>query len=225
MTIKHDDRRQHARYGVFAGNAEITSIMGPKGARKPAERARIINWSRGGVLLRVPSPRRRLLFFKQEPLLGAEDMIKCILRLPPQYTDIDVSAEVVRVERCADDPDQLQVGVNFISIPADRLEAMARLLEPKPRPSVRAPRATSGRQSGRSGRAASQRVSQRVASQDAPPPPRHSGTKSQRLEARTSDRKKSQRKEATASQRLTMRQTETLEIRTSGRQSRVSDRL
>lgn len=214
MSTKQDDRREHARYSVFAGNAEITSIMGPKGSRKPSGRARIVNWSRGGVLLKVPSPRRRLLFFKQEPLLGREDMIKCILRLPPQYNDIDVSAEVVRVERCADDPDQLQVGVNFISIPADRLEAMARLLEPRPKPSVRAPRAsTSGRQSGRSGRAPSQRAS-------AAEPKR-----SQRLEARTSDRKKSQRKEATPSQRLTMRQTETLEVRSSGRQSRVSGRL
>lgn len=213
MSTKQDDRREHARYSVFAGNAEITSIIGPKGTRKPAERARIINWSRGGVLLKVPSPRRRLLFFKQEPLLGREDQIKCVLRLPPQYNDIDVSAEVVRVERCADDPDHLQVGVNFISIPADRLEAMARLLEPSPKPSVRLPRAsTSGRQSGRSGRAPSQRASAE---------PR----RSQRLEARTSDRKKSQRKEATPSQRLTMRQTETLEVRSSGRQSRVSGRL
>lgn len=216
MSTKQDDRREHARYSVFAGNAEITSIMGPKGSRKPSGRARIINWSRGGVLLKVPSPRRRLLFLKQEPLLGREDMIKCILRLPPQYNDIDVSAEVVRVERCADDPDQLQVGVNFISIPADRLEAMARLLEPRPKPSVRMPRAsTSGRQSGRSGRASSQRAS-------AEP------KKSRRLpevEARTSDRAKSQRKEATPSQRLTMRQTETLEVRSSGRQSRVSGRL
>jgi len=225
MSTKHDDRRTHARYSVFAGNAEITSIMGPKGARKSAGRARIINWSRGGVLLKVPSPRRRMLFFKQEPLLGAEDMIKCILRLPPQYTDIDVSAEVVRVERCADDPDQLQVGVNFISIPADRLEAMARLLEPRPKPSVRAPRAssTSGRQkSARSGRATSQRVKTQRLPEAAPS---EAPKKSQRLESRTGDRKKSARKEPSASQRLTMRQTETLEIRTSGRQSRISDRL
>lgn len=217
MSVKQDDRREHARYSVFAGNAEITSILGPKGSRKASGRARIINWSRGGVLLKVPSPRRRMLFFKQEPVVGAADMIKCILRLPPQYSDIDVSAEVVRVERCTDDPDQLQVGVNFISIPADRLEAMARLLEPRPKPSVRAPRAssTSGRQKT-SGRTA--RKSQRLPGPDAEP------RKSQRVEAK-SERTKSARKEPTPSQRLTMRQTETLEVRHSGRQSRVSGRL
>lgn len=190
-----EDRREHARHPVSGGNAEIVAVLGPKGARRrPSDRARIVNWSRGGLLLKVPSPRRRLLFFAQAPVLAAEDQIKCTLRLPPQYNEIDLSAEVVRVERCAEDPDHLHVGLSFLSLAPERIEAMAALLEPKPRPvaSARLERAASGRLGARSGRAPAARRSQRV--------------------------------EAASSQRLSMRQTETLELRSSARHARVSGR-
>lgn len=225
-----DDRRQHARFGVFAGNAQITHVVGPKGERRPSERARILNWSRGGVLLKVPSPRRKLLFFKQDPIVGAEDMIKCVLRLPPLYNDIDVSGEVVRVERCRQEPDHLEVGVSFVSVPAERVEAMAKILEPKPRPSARATRVSGRSQSARSQRVRaagekSQRVeaakNQRV---EAAKSQRVEPKKSQRVDVKSSAPKKSERRsksEPSPSQRLTMRQTETLEIRTSARLGRV----
>lgn len=208
-----DDRREHARFGVSGGNAEITQVTGPRGGRRPTDRARILNWSRGGLLLRLPSPRRRLLFLKQEPALAPQDLIKCTLRLPPQYNDIDVSAEVVRVERCADDPDQIQVGLSFLSVPDDRMQALANLLEPRPKPvSARVAR-TSGRHSGRSQRARSQRVEARTSQ-------RVEKRSSQRLEKRTSQRvekRTSQRLEGTPSQRLSLRQSETLELRNSER--------
>ncbi|MCO5172061.1 MAG: PilZ domain-containing protein [Planctomycetes bacterium] len=191
---RQDDRREHPRHPVSGGNAEIVQVFGPQGARRrPSDRARIVNWSRGGLLLKVPSPRRRLVFFKQPPVLAAEDQLKCTLRLPPQYNDIELSAEVVRVERCVDDPDHVHVALSFLSLPADRVEQMAALLEPKPKVSARVSRGASGRVSARSGRA-----SQRV--------------------------KQSQRVEAASSQRLGMRQTETLELRNSARLSRTSGR-
>lgn len=208
---QHDDRREHARVGVTGGNAEITKVSGPRAGRRPSDRARILNWSRGGLLLRVPSPRRRLLVFKREPALAPQDVIQCTLRLPPQYNEIDVSAEVVRVERCAEDPDQLHVGLSFLSIPPERIEAMARLLEPKPKPvSARVAR-TSGRHGGRS-----QRVEKRSERTAARSSQRVEKRPSQRVEQRTS-----QRLEATPSQRLRLRQSETLELRNSERLSRM----
>jgi hypothetical protein len=205
-----DDRRQHARFGVFAGNAQITHVVGPKGERKPSERARILNWSRGGVLLKVPSPRRKFLLFKQDPIVGAEDMIKCVLRLPPLYSEIDVSGEVVRVERCRQEPDHLEVGVSFVSVPPERVEAMAKLLEPKPKQSSR-----TGRVSGRSGRAMSQRAKSSQGVVEAA-----KSSSAPRLAAPRKSERRS-KPEATASQRLSMHQTETLEIRTSARLGRI----
>lgn len=207
LSQRQEDRREHARHPVSGGNAEIVQVLGPKGARRgPSDRARIVNWSRGGLLLKVPSPRRRLLLFTQPPVLAAEDQVKCTLRLPPQYNDIDLSAEVVRVERCADDPDHLHVGLSFLSLAAERIDAMAALLEPKPRPNVsaRLERAASGRQGARSGRQKSQRA--------------------QATSERTPAARRSQRVEAAPSQRLTMRQSETLELRSSARHARVSGR-
>lgn len=218
MAIGHDDRREHARFGVTGGNAEITQVSGPRGKRRPSDRARILNWSRGGLLLKLPSPRRRLLLFKQEPALAPQDVIKCTLRLPPQYNDIDIAAEVVRVERCADDPDQIQVGLSFMSVAPDRMDAMARLLEPKPKPvSARVSR-TSGRQSGRTQRARSQRTDARTSE-------RVEKRSSQRVERRPSQRleqRPSQRLEGTPSQRLRMHASETLELRSSARLARPS---
>lgn len=155
---KHDDRREHARYSVFAGNAEIKDVIGRKAAVR--DRARIVNWSRGGVLLKVPSPRRKFIFFKQEPIIRQDDLVRCILRLPPQYNDIDIQGSVMRVERDSKDPDLLHVGLSFEGTPADKIEAIAKLLEPK-KPSVRVPAAkTSQRAAAKSARAA--RESQRA---------------------------------------------------------------
>jgi hypothetical protein len=135
------NRRAFPRLGVYSGNAEITRVLGR--GRRPGDRARIVNWSRGGMCLRVSSPRRKLLFWRRDPALFVEDSVTCTLRLAPVYNDIAVEADVVRVERCADDPDVLEVGLRFdAAFPAERLEAIARILEPKPRTtSVRAPRA------------------------------------------------------------------------------------
>jgi hypothetical protein len=146
---KHDDRREHARYAVFAGNAEIREVIG---RRNPRDRARIVNWSRGGLLLKVPSPRRKFIFFKQEPLIREDDLIRCVLRLPPHYNDIDIQGSVMRVERDAKEPDLLQVGVCFDGTAPDKIEAIATLLEPK-KQSTRAPAAKkSQRLSSKSGR-------------------------------------------------------------------------
>lgn len=216
---QHDDRREHARVGVTGGNAEITKVSGPRAGRRPSDRARILNWSRGGLLLRLLSPRRRLLVFKQEPALAPQDVIQCTLRLPPQYNEIDVSAEVVRVERCAEDPDQLHVGLSFLSLPPERMEAMARLLEPRPKPvSARVAR-TSGRHGGRS-----QRVEKRSERTAARTSQRVEKRTSQRVEQRSGQRaeqRSSQRLEATPSQRLRLHQSETLELRNSERLSRM----
>jgi hypothetical protein len=131
MGRKPEDRREHPRLDVFAGNAEITVVMGR--GKKPRERARIVNWSRGGMLLRVSSPRRKLIFFQQPQLLHQDDVIACTLRLPPAYKDIDVKGGIVRVERVEDDPDELFVGVSFdLEATAPRqIEEVAKLLEPK----------------------------------------------------------------------------------------------
>jgi hypothetical protein len=127
------DRREHARHKVFGGNAEIQAVIGR--GRKPQERGRILDWSRTGMRMRVASPQRRFLFQKLDPVLFEDDSVVCTLRLPPSYQDIYVNAEVVRVERPGDDPNQLEVGLRFdlASTPADKIEALAKLLEPRPR--------------------------------------------------------------------------------------------
>ena len=160
------ERRGHVRHEVFGGNAEFTLVRGR--GRKPRERARIVNWSRTGLLLRVPSPRRKLLFFAQPPVLSAMDVIACTLRLPPAYKDLEIKGDVVRVSRVPDDPDELFVGISFDldATPPRQLEELAKLLEPKQltswsqrlpaRPSQRVARSASGRgaKTGTSGRSA-----------------------------------------------------------------------
>lgn len=128
---KSDDRRSHPRHEVLVGNAQITTVRGR--GRTPKGRARILNWSRTGMLLRVPSPRRRFVFFSQSPVLQEMDSIACTLRLPPAYNDVDVKGGVVRVERAADDPDAIDVGIKFDldATPSRQIEAVAKLLEPK----------------------------------------------------------------------------------------------
>jgi len=103
------ERRQHVRQPI-GGNVEVTSVVGVGAG--PEQRGSVVNLSRGGALLRVPSPRRRL-FKKVDACLQVKDSLTCVLRLPPTYHDIEVFAEVVRVSRPADDPDQLLVGLRF----------------------------------------------------------------------------------------------------------------
>jgi hypothetical protein len=191
-----DERREHTRFGVHAGNAEITRLLGPTGARRPRERARIVNWSRGGLLLKVPSPRRRFLLLSAPPIVREQDTLECVLRLPPTYGDIEVSGEVVRVERVPGEPDHLHVGLKFEMTGADKIDAMAALLEPKK--SARLARAASGRHAATSERRARAKSERSPAARE---------RKSQRLER--------------PSQRLNLRQTETLELRSSGRNPRA----
>lgn len=102
------ERREHTRV-VIGGNAHITSVSG---RAAPRERASILNCSRGGALLRLPAPRRR--FFRgTDAALEPQDSLTCVLRVPPVYQEIELFAEVVRVDRLDSDPDALQVGVRF----------------------------------------------------------------------------------------------------------------
>jgi PilZ domain len=78
----------------------------------PDQRASVLNCSRGGVLLRVPSPARAL-FKKLPPVLHPSDSVTCVLRMPPTYQEIEVFAEVVRVTRPRNDQDNLMVGLRF----------------------------------------------------------------------------------------------------------------
>lgn len=128
-----DERRTNERYRVCGGNADIESVIGR--GKKPAERARILNWSRGGLLLKVKSPRRRFLVAKAEPVLWEDDSLTCTLRLPPTYKEIFVTGDVVHVCRASDDPEWLEVGLAFDTdhTPPAKLEALAKMLEPKAR--------------------------------------------------------------------------------------------
>lgn len=185
-----NERRDHVRHRVFGGNAEIQAVIGR--GRKPHERARIVDWSRSGMRLRVPSPRRRFLIQKLAPVLFEDDSIVCTLRLPPAYNDIFVNAEVVRVERAGDDPDQLEVGLRFdiASTPSDKLEALAKLLEPRPR-------STSGRLARVSGRA-SQISRQLAAVPDPGPDPRTSARAARARSTRVERAKSTRARAATA---------------------------
>jgi len=172
-----DDKRQYARFKVGGGNAEIKSVFGR--GRNPGERARVMNWSRGGMLLKVPSPRRRFLIQKLDPVLYENDTVTCTLHLPPKYDDIEVRVEVRHVERDPRNPDLLNVGVAFDEehTPADRLLALARMLEPKAR-------TVSGRLKKIS--ATSERISRRLSSGEIETPQRkkRKSRRSKRVSAR-----------------------------------------
>lgn len=174
---ENDDKRAHARFKVGGGNAEINSVFGR--GRNPNDRARVMNWSRGGMLLKVPSPRRRFLIQKLDPVLYENDTINCTLRLPPKYDDIEVRVEVRHVERDPRNPDLLNVGVAFDEehTPADRLLALARMLEPKAR-------TVSGRLKRIS--ATSERISRRLSSGEIETPKREKrkSRRSKRVSAR-----------------------------------------
>jgi hypothetical protein len=126
------ERRAHSRHKVYGGNAEIESVHGR--GRRPGERARIVNWSRGGFLMKVPSPRRRFVFQKLDPVMYETDTVTCTLRLPPKYADIIVSGDVVYAKRDAKNPDLLEVAVQFDDhTQPTKLAALAHILEPKAR--------------------------------------------------------------------------------------------
>lgn len=127
------ERRDFTRHAVHGGNAEIEAVMGR--GRKPKERARVLDWSQGGLALKVPSPRRRFLFQRQDPVLFEDDSINCTLRLPPNYTEVFVSADVVHVRRDPSDPDSLFVGLRFDleNTPEEKLAALSAILEPRAR--------------------------------------------------------------------------------------------
>lgn len=128
-----NEKRSNERYKVCGGNADIESVIGR--GKKPADRARIMNWSRGGLLLKVRSPRRKFLVAKADPVLWEDDNLTCTLRLPPTYKEIFVTGCVVHVRRAEDDADWLEVGLQFdeVNTPASKLDALAKILEPKAR--------------------------------------------------------------------------------------------
>ncbi|MAZ92327.1 MAG: hypothetical protein CMF76_10255 [Maricaulis sp.] len=141
------ERRQHERWKVHRGHAEITNVAGPGADRCPRGQVRIVDWSRGGICLKIPSPTRKMLLFKNEPVLTEDDSIYCSLRLPPLYKPLDICADVVRIERDDEDPGALRVGLAYDdSVPPPTIDALAELLEKKSR-SGRV--STSGRVSGR----------------------------------------------------------------------------
>jgi hypothetical protein len=84
------ERRNHPRVAL-GGNVEVTTCSGDK----PEGRAAIVNCSRGGALMRLPSPKRRF-FGGKAPGLAVQDSLTCVLRIPPAYQEIEVFAEVVR---------------------------------------------------------------------------------------------------------------------------------
>lgn len=157
MAMVQDERREASRHKVYGGNAEIQAVIGR--GRKPKVRAKILDWSRGGLRLRVPSPRRRFLLQKLEPALFEDDNVVCTLRLPPAYQGIYVTADVVHAVRADDDPDQLLVGLRFDmdNTPPEKLKALRKLLEPKAR-------STSGRMAKISSTSAE--ISARLSSSD-----------------------------------------------------------
>lgn len=128
-----EERRAHARHKVFGGNAEIQSVFGR--GKKPGDRARIIDWSRGGFMIKVKSPRRRFIVQKADPVLFEDDKVQCTLRLPPSYKDVFVNADVVHVERIKKEPEYLLVGLAFDmdNTSGDKLDLLAKVLEPRAR--------------------------------------------------------------------------------------------
>lgn len=180
------ERREYTRLQIHGGNAEFENVFGR--GKAPNERARVLDWSRGGLALKVKSPRRRFFFAKQDPVLFEDDTVSCTLRLPPSYTEIFVNADVVHVRRDPQDEDSLFVGLRFDleNTPPEKLAVLANMLEPKARTvSGRLQRASgasqrisaqleapqeskkSGRESKKSGRSRrSKRISKRLAPSD-----------------------------------------------------------
>lgn len=201
-----NELREHPRLAVYGGNAEITSVHGR--GREPGERARIVNWSRGGLLLKVKSPRRRFFVQRLDPVLFENDTVSCTLRLPPSYKDHFVRAHVVHVARDTEDADSIAVGLRFdLDATTNKvLGELASTLEPRPR-------SVSGRLPSASGRLRNTTTSKRVSaaavaalgtqqSQRAAKPSQRTKGQSQRV-AKTSERvAKTSERAAKASQRV-----------------------
>ncbi|MCO5165103.1 MAG: PilZ domain-containing protein [Planctomycetes bacterium] len=217
------ERREFRRHRV-GGNVEFTSVHGSGSV--PGERATVLDCSLGGARLRVRSPRRRL-FKAVPPCLAPHDSVTCVLRLAPDYQDIEIFAEVVRVARREDEPDDLDVGLRFFHDVARRSHAerpmarLARIIEPDWSAEERAAAllAAESRSSGRAtddeaapAPAEPARASRRAPvadadAADAPRAPERSGRLGQRLSRQgealpTPDPRKSQRAARAASQRL-----------------------
>jgi hypothetical protein len=131
MGVERVERRITPRLKVFSGRAEFKRVRGR--GRQPPEPARILDWSRGGLQLKVYSPRRRMLFLKLEPCLYEGDQVTCLLRLPPRYRPLKIVAQVTRVEDAGSG--HLRVGLAFDDelSPEHPKQAIARLLEPRER--------------------------------------------------------------------------------------------
>ncbi|MCA8921726.1 MAG: PilZ domain-containing protein [Planctomycetes bacterium] len=123
------ERRGFPRHAVQGVVAEITNVIG---RGDPTAGATLVNWSQSGMLLRVPSPRRRL-FLRRGRALAERDLVACTLRLPPHGEPVAIKADVRRVRRSAEDPDWLEVGVAFDRevTPPQFLVAMASALDPQ----------------------------------------------------------------------------------------------
>jgi len=124
------ERRAYPRYPVQGVSGEITNVVG-RGS--PTSGIQILNWSQGGMLLRVPSPRRNRLLRRRRPRVAERDMLACTLRLPAHPEPIAIKGDVRRVRRLDDDPDMLEVGVAFDrqATPPQFLVAMRSALEPR----------------------------------------------------------------------------------------------
>jgi PilZ domain-containing protein len=103
------ENRKRPRVAV-GGNVEIVSVS--SGA-PPEGRASILNCSRSGALFRLDAPRGGLFRRGKATNLSVQDSLSCVLRMPPHYQNIELLAEVVRVEQPSDDPKGLHVGVRF----------------------------------------------------------------------------------------------------------------
>ena len=103
------ENRKRPRVAV-GGNVEIVSVS--SGA-PPQGRASILNCSRSGALFRLDAPRGGLFRRGKGSELAVQDSLNCVMRMPPHYQDIEILAEVVRVEQPPQDPKGLHVGVRF----------------------------------------------------------------------------------------------------------------
>lgn len=103
------ENRKRPRVAI-GGNVEIVSVSS---GEPPKGRASILNCSRSGALFRLDAPRGGLFSRSKSPNLEVQDSISCVMRMPPHYQNIEVLAEVVRVEQPARDPKALHVGVRF----------------------------------------------------------------------------------------------------------------
>ncbi|MEZ6187280.1 MAG: PilZ domain-containing protein [Planctomycetota bacterium] len=123
------ERRAFPRYPVQGVSAEITNVIG-RGS--PTAGAALLNWSQGGVLLRVPTPKRRFLLGGRKPALAERDLLACTVTLP-DGEPVAIKGDVRRVEPSQDDPRWLEVGlaVDRQATPPQFLVALRAAFEPR----------------------------------------------------------------------------------------------